>query len=85
MAVQEAFTPLRVTAASTVLFAGAGLLGGFLCTTSGTVTVQDGTGADIVSAIAVTPGQFVSMPFACGKGATILLTGGCIGTVAYLS
>jgi hypothetical protein len=84
MIVQEVFDYKRMTA-SGVLFATTGQVAGFLCTTAGSVALKegtDGTGADIVSTIAVTPGQFVPMPFSCGAGAYAVLTGGCIGTFA---
>jgi hypothetical protein len=84
MIVQEVFDYKRM-AASGVLFQTTGQISGFLCTTAGNVGVKegvDGTGSDIVSAIAVTAGQFVCMPFSCGVGAYAVLTGGCVGTFA---
>lgn len=81
MQVQELFDYKRMTA-SGPLFVGNGQLGGFLCTTAGSVQVTETGGTDIVSTIAVTVGQYVSMPFSCGAGASCVLSGGCIGTFA---
>jgi hypothetical protein len=81
MNVQEIFDYKRVNASAT-LFTGTGILGGFLCSTAGNVTVTDASDVDIVSTIAVVAGQFVPMPFACGNGAKCVLAGGCIGTFA---
>jgi hypothetical protein len=81
--VQELYDYLRVTATA-VLASGSSNFGGFICTTAGNFTLQDASGNDIISAIAVTPGQFVCGGIACPFGMKVVLTAGAIGTV-YLS
>lgn len=54
-----------------------GILGGFLCTTDGTLEITVGEvsgGADIVSAFSVTAGSYYPMPFYCQDGAYAVLT-----------
>lgn len=85
MIVQETFLYKRVTATAPLFAANSpsSCVSGFLCTTAGNVTLQDAASNDIVSVLAVTPGQFVNFPCACPNGATIVLSGGCVGTVFY--
>lgn len=68
-------------------------LGGFLCTTAGTITVVDGAGVTVVAATAVTAGVYLPMPFDVGGGrigataaagsrkTTVTLAGGASGTL----
>jgi len=58
-------------------------VGGFLCTTSGTLTVVVG-GVTLCTALAVTAGVFHSIPFACDGAATFTTAGGAVGTMAIL-
>jgi hypothetical protein len=78
----EAFTPVRLTISGQVK-SGAGTLGGFLCTTTGTVTLYDGTdatGTAMVSSFPVTAGVFHPAPFSFGTGLYATLGGGAAGT-----
>jgi hypothetical protein len=84
MNVREVFTHKRMTA-SGAIFSGIGALGGFLCTTAGTLVIKegtDGTGSEVVSSLTLTAGQWVPLPFAFAGGAHATLGGGCIGTFA---
>lgn len=77
--------PMAVNEASTVQ-SGAGLLGGFLCVTTGTITVYDAvsaTGTPIVATMVCTAGVFHSMPFGFAIGCHVVLAGGASGTVAH--
>lgn len=62
MLVNESYSPVAVAAGATVTFT-ANRVGGFLCTTSGTITVKDGAGNTVVNALAVTAGVFHPIPF----------------------
>jgi hypothetical protein len=84
MNVREVFTHKRMTA-SGAIFSGIGALGGFLCTTAGTLSIEtgtDGNGTEVVSSLTLTAGQWVPLPFAFNDGAYANLGGGCIGTFA---
>lgn len=83
--VRENYVPSILAAnSSTQVRSGAGELGGFLCTTAGTITVYDGIGASgkIIDTMAVTAGVFHSMPFGFGTGLYVVLAGGGAGTMA---
>lgn len=87
MHVEETYSPLPLAASGIVLGIGGGDIGGFLCTTAGTVKLNLGlAGADatIVDTCAVTAGQFVPMPFAIPAGTAVYATlgGGAKGTFA---
>jgi hypothetical protein len=79
--VREVYTPVPL-AASGVVKSGACSLGGFFCTTAGTLTLRDGlTGAApvVVATFAVAVG-FYALPFGFGTGIWADLAGGAIGT-----
>jgi hypothetical protein len=59
-------------------------LGGFLATVAGTLTVTDADGTVTVSAVPVTAGAYVPLPFifATSQGGTVQLAGGAAGTLA---
>lgn len=63
-----------------------GALGGFLCSTSGTLTLTETVGgATVVASMPVTAGIFHSMPFLVPRAAasfTVVLGGGASGTFA---
>ena len=76
MEVREVYTPKRMTASGT-LVSHRGEIGGFFCTTSGTLQITDGTdpgGADILSSISVTAGTYYPLGFRCINGAYAVLT-----------
>lgn len=84
--VRENYTPAPVAANGTFSRLGQCELGGFLCTTAGSITVYDAataTGTPIVATMAVTAGVFHPLPFACAVGATVVCSGGAAGTVAH--
>lgn len=58
-------------------------IAGFLCTTSGTLTVTDADGTVLVDALAVTAGTWTRIPlfFASSAGGTVALGGGAAGTL----
>lgn len=79
----ECYTP-KPLAASGVVFAGIGKIGGFLCSTAGTIVVRDGplgTSSIVVASMPVTAGVWHAMPFSFGSGCWIDLAGGATGTV----
>lgn len=86
MVITERYQPLPLAANSTTLIRS-DHIGGFLCTTSGTITVvvnnDIGTGTTtIINALAVTAGVYYPLPFYLGKtGGSITTAGGAIGTL----
>lgn len=91
MSVSSGVTQLRwnalpIAANSTVQITGS-RVGGFLCTTTGTLTIvrnnDDGTTTTIVNALAVTAGTWTFIPFLLGNhGGTATTAGGGVGTLA---
>lgn len=82
MIVREIFIPRRLTASGTLL-QEAGQIGGFFCTTAGTLQITSGGaagGSDIVSSFSVTAGTYYPLPFDCPSGAYAVLGGGAVGT-----
>jgi hypothetical protein len=81
MYMREAYTPKQLLA-SGMVFAGAGVLSHFFCTTSGTLQVKNtgAGGTDILAAFAVTAGNTYNFGFALADGAYAALTGGAQGT-----
>ena len=81
--VKEVWMPKPMTASGAIT-SRQGKIGGFLCTssTSGTVQIsagEDGSGDDIVAEMSVTAGTYYPMPFYCADGAYAVLTN-CAGT-----
>lgn len=81
--VQERYTPIPIAANTTVTVRGSAL-GGFLCTTSGTLTVirNDGGGntTTLINAMAVTASVYYPLPFFLGQnGGTVTTAGGAVG------
>lgn len=73
--VYEAYRAIPLGAgASTVV--GGTRIAGFLCKTTGTLTVTDADGTTLVDAVAVTAGQFTRLPihFNTPQGGTVSLT-----------
>lgn len=84
--VTETFTPVRL-AASGAVRTTAVTLGGFLCTTAGTLQLRNGpTGSDtvIVSSMPVAAGVFYPLPFKFPLGLYADLGGGAVGTFGLL-
>lgn len=90
--IQEHYRPVPIAANGS--FVGeVNQLGGFLCVTSGTLTVVDGAGVTVVATIAVTAGVYLPLPFDVGGGrvgatasatsrkTTVTLAGGASGTL----
>lgn len=75
MVVQEAYNPKPLTA-SGVVFAGQGNLAGFICTVSGTLTLQntDSSGDNVVSLLPVQAGAYYPLPITFGNGCYAALT-----------
>lgn len=76
--------PILVGAGATVEFSSSCLVG-FLCTTSGSITINrlsaDGS-TTLVNALAVTAGQWVDIPMVIGTGrGQVVSAGGAIGTL----
>jgi hypothetical protein len=80
MNVQELYDYKRVTGNTTISTLSC-VVGGFLCTTAGNFALQDSAATDIVSSIALVPGQYIPLGICCPNGAAVVLTGGCVGTV----
>ncbi len=83
MKVNEVWTPKYMDASGTLTLAG-GKVGGFICSssTSGTIEITDGieSGGDtIVEALPVTAGEFVELGLYLANGAYVTLTT-CTGT-----
>lgn len=79
------WNPLPIAANSTVQIKGS-RVGGFLCTTSGTLTIvrnnEDGTTTTLVNALAVTAGQWTFIPFyLTSHGGTATTAGGAVGVL----
>ncbi len=76
MNVREIWSPKLMTASGPIV-AENGSLGGFFCTTGGTLQVTKGIaagGADIVAVFDVTEGSYYPLPFICNTGAYAVLT-----------
>jgi hypothetical protein len=76
MRVREVYAPKRMAASGMIVAAG-GSIGGFFCTTGGTLQITVGEvsgGADILSAITVVAGTFYPMGLRCDTGAYAVLT-----------
>lgn len=83
--VQESYNARYMNASGQLLSASGGALGGFLCTTAGTLKLWANTaasGAVIVDTLTLTAGQYVPMPYAINGPVYAELGGGCVGTFA---
>lgn len=84
--IKERYTPLVIPANTTVLIPET-MVAGFLCTTTGTLSVSrnavDSQPAGvIINALAVTAGVYYPMPFYLGQnGGSITTSGGAAGTL----
>jgi hypothetical protein len=80
--VKEVGAYKRMIASGGIVGVGGTVLA-FICTTTGTLQLTEGTvggGADIVSQIAVNAGTVYPLGFVCPAGAYAVLGGGAIGT-----
>jgi hypothetical protein len=82
---KERYTPFPVGVNATITLRGDSL-GGFLATTTGTITVvrisEDNVSSNIVTSHPVTAGVYVPLPFYLGRnGGTFTTAGGASGTV----
>lgn len=76
------YNPRPIDANSSIKLAN-GKVGGFACTVSGTLTIVDGGGNPVVTAMPVTAGQWHPLPFVFTPGdlATATTAGGAAGTL----
>lgn len=79
------YTPIQVGAGATVKFTS-NSIGGFLCVTSGSITVTAvddfGNSVTVVPVTAVTAGTWLPLPFYLGtQGGTIVSSGGAVGVL----
>ena len=80
MVIQEQYTP-QPMAANSSFVTGSQRIGGFICTTAGTLTVTTEAGT-VINALPVTAGAYVPLPIFLGtSGGTITLAGGAAGTL----
>lgn len=81
MYVKERFAPHTIAANSTINLTG-DTVGGFLCKTSGTITITKTDGTVVVSAHPVTAGVYTPIPFYIGtNGGTATTAGGASGVL----
>lgn len=83
MIAQEVYTPRLFAASGAIFGANGGALGGFLCSTSGTLQIRNGpTAGDavIIASFPVTAGVWHPIPLAFPSGAYAELGGGATGT-----
>ncbi len=83
MHVQERYTPIPVPV-NTTLRVTSQALGGFVCSTSGTITIVRNDGGNstttLLNAMPVTQGIYYPLPFYLGQyGGTFTTAGGAIG------
>lgn len=82
MYVHLQYHAMPIAATSTNIIRG-DRIGGFLCITSGTVTLTRNDGTVLINAFPVTAGQWYFMPFHVGQhGGTFTTAGGASGTLA---
>lgn len=82
MMVNEIFSPLKATASGAIIPATGGYLGGFFCTTAGTLQLDSGiaAGTNVVASFAVAVGVYYPLPFSFPAGCYATLGGGAAGT-----
>jgi len=81
MFVQERYTPQVVAANTTVPLGNS--IAGFVCTSSGTITIVNSVGVTLLSAFPVTGGQIYSFPWYLGTSgkSTFTTAGGAAGVL----
>ncbi len=82
MNVRERFRAQPMGANASYKVGGASI-GGFICVTSGTLTVTDADATVLVNGVAVTAGLMIAIPifFNTSAGGTVTLAGGAVGTL----
>lgn len=83
--VQERYQGLLM-GVNAVVATPANSIGGFLCKTSGTITIVRGFSnpVTVVDTFPITAGVYYPMPFELGsRGGTVTLAGGASGTLGY--
>ena len=82
MIIKERYQPQPVGVNATVAISGESI-GGFLCLTAGTVTLTSNQNGAVITALPVTAGVYVPLPFYLGvAGGTFTTAGGASGTLA---
>lgn len=82
MLIKERYRPVAVGVNATVPFTFQ-TIGGFLCLTSGTLTVTREDGGTLFTGLPVTAGQFVRIPFYIGaRGGTVTTASNASGILA---
>lgn len=88
--ITERYSPVPVAANTAVQFSGSAL-GGFLCTTSGTITLVANASDNgqpsrtLINAMAVTAGVYYPLPFFVStNGGTFTTAGGAIGLLGVV-
>lgn len=82
MIIKERYQPEPVGVNATETISGESI-GGFLCLTAGTITITSNTMGNVITALPVTAGVYVPLPFYIGvAGGTITTAGGASGTLA---
>lgn len=80
--VQERYRPMLMAANATAVVKGE-QVAGFLCKTTGTISVTTNGGILTVDAVPVTAGIYTPLPFFLGiNGGTVTLASGASGTLA---
>ena len=67
---QLRYNPVPLAAGATITLNGT-RIGGFLCTTTGTLTIKRSDGTTLVDALPVTAGTWTTIPFELGSNATV--------------
>lgn len=92
MAIREMYTPVPIAANGTARLDPSIIqVAGFLCQTSGTITIVNARGITLLNAFPVTAGVYLPIPMSLRTGgnntsatnAVITLAGGASGTLLY--
>lgn len=88
--ITERYSPVVVGVNATVKSNSVNALGGFLCVTTGTLTLSSngeftvGNGQTIFTAFPVTAGNFYKLPFRVAGGYTLVAAGGASGVLGVV-
>lgn len=86
MIVQELYNPAQCAANATTSIIGLNILcsfGGFICTTGGSVIIQDASGNVIIPSVTLTAGQLLPAGIQCSNGLKVVTSGGCVGVALF--
>lgn len=80
---QERYAPLVITGAGTTIVGNSdkNAVGGFLCITAGTLTVQRHDGSIVVNALPCAAGIYYPMPFYIGYNFVVIAGTGLTGVL----